>query len=385
MAIIAFYWFLTLVPSLPLLLVYFAFRRVLVSKKFEMRMLLERGQALTKYLSAYGGPQQNAGVTGEKPRDELITSIVDQIFRLRYSTLEYVPAIAFSIAANALLMILALSFAGVCLGLPLQGNLTGNSYLRDVVAGGVGALIWGTYELCERYRSEDFPPDALFTLSARLLVLGAVGAVVGAVVNDRLAWPVAFALGVLPMSAVREYVAGRARKALHLPDPSTVKAKPPFTALQGWNDELSEKLTRAKIFSVQELACTNQFQLFLRSNLDWRVILDLSDQAMLILYIGEAVEKLRPLGIRSAVELAEINWSKDDPEFFGDLTHSQSIQSIASALKMDEQSVRLLIISLSGDATVNFIGALWSDDTPDDGDEKEDGEDATPAPDENNA
>lgn len=368
---VLFCWCVTLVPSIPLLLLYFAFRRVLVSKKFEMRMLLERGEALTKYLSAYGGPQQSAGGSVKEPREKLITNIVDQIFRLRYSTLEYVPAIALCIGVNSLLMVLALSFAGIPLGLPLQDSLVNNSYLRDVIAGGVGALIWGTYELCERYRSEDFPPDALFTLSARLLVLGGVGAVVGALINDRLAWPVAFALGVLPMTTVRAFIAGRARKALQLPEPSTVKEKPSFTALQGWNDELSEKLTRAKIFSVQELACTNQFQLFLRSNLDWRVILDLSDQAMLILYIGEAIEKLRPLGIRSAVELAEINWSKDDKEFFGDMNYDQAIQSIASALKMDEQSVRLLIISLSGDATVNFIGALWSDDTPDDGNDEE--------------
>jgi hypothetical protein len=141
-----FCWLLTLIPSVPLLLVYFVFRRVLVSKKFEMRMLLERGEALTKYLSAYGGPQQNAGVPSKEAREELIASIVDQIFRLRYSTLEYLPAIAFSMGANSLLMVLVLSFAGVPLGLPLQNVLAGNSYLRDVIAGGVGALIWGTYE-----------------------------------------------------------------------------------------------------------------------------------------------------------------------------------------------------------------------------------------------
>jgi hypothetical protein len=197
-------------------------------------------------------------------------------------------------------------------------------------------------------------------------VLGGVGAVVGVIVNDRLAWPVAFGLGVLPTPAVRSYIADRTRKALSIANPSDAPAMPPLTALQGWNTELSEKLARAGISSIQELACSNQFQLFLRSNLEWRVILDLSDQAMLILYIGEAIERLRPLGIRSAVELADINWSKDDQDFFGDLTPAQSIQSIASALGMEEQSVQLLIVSLSGDATVNFLGALWSDDTPDD-------------------
>jgi hypothetical protein len=269
---------------------------------------------------------------------------------------------------TVVLIALAFSFAGVQLGLPsqLQSFLVGNAYARDVAAGGIGGLVWGIYELCERYRSGDFPPDALFTLGARLLVLGGVGAVVGVIVNDRLAWPVAFGLGVLPTPAVRSYIADRTRKALSIANPSDAPAMPPLTALQGWNTELSEKLARAGISSIQELACSNQFQLFLRSNLEWRVILDLSDQAMLILYIGEAIERLRPLGIRSAVELADINWSKDDQDFFGDLTPAQSIQSIASALGMEEQSVQLLIVSLSGDATVNFLGALWSDDTPDD-------------------
>ena len=369
-----YYWPLTLVPSLPLLFLYFAFRRVLVSKKFEMEMLLKRGETLTKYLSAYGGAWQlHSTVPLDEPRrQELISDIVDQIFALRYSTLEYVYAIAFSIVVTVTLMILAFLSIGISLGLPIsmQSGLANSTDARNVVAGGIGAFIWGFYELSERYRSEDFPPDALFTLSSKLLVVGAVGAVIGAVINDRVAWPIAFGVGALPMSAVKGYIVERTRKALKIPEPSGLDAKPPLRALQGWNVELSEKLARAGVFSVQGLACTNQFQLFLHCNLEWRVILDLSDQALLILYIGEAVEKLYPLGIRSAVELAEIDWSKDDKDYFSDgLSRDQAIQSVASALQTDEQSVKLLIRSVSEDATVNFLGALWSDDTPDDDDD----------------
>src|ERR1035438_7926682 len=59
--------------------------------------------------------------------------------------------------------------------------------------------LWGIYELCERYRTGDLPPDVIFVTGARLLFVGATGAIVGALLNDRFAWTVAFGLGVLPM------------------------------------------------------------------------------------------------------------------------------------------------------------------------------------------
>lgn len=381
MADITFFWLLTLVPSLPLLLVFWAFTRVLGSKKFEMEMLLRRGETLTKYLSAYGGTGK--GTAQEQSPEKLIQSIVEQIFRLRYSFFEYLPAILFSVLVTSALTVLALSFAGIDLGLPslLRVYLSGNSYLRDIVAGAIGALIWGIYELCERYRSGDLPPDAIFATGSRLLFVGAAGAIIGVVLNDRFAWTVAFGLGVLPVSAVRSFVVDRTRKALNLPSVSTIEAHPSFSAIQGWNTELSDKLARAGINSVQELACTNQFQLFLRSNLEWRVILDLSDQALLLLYIGDSIEKLRPLGIRSAVELAEIDWSRDDKEYFSGFSPAEAIQKISETLGLEQQGVRLLIRSISEDATVNFLGALWSDDTPDDSqdDGDEDDKDSSPA------
>jgi hypothetical protein len=368
---VRFFWLLTLAPSLPLLLLVLAFTKVLEAKKFEVRMLLQRGETLTKYLSAYGGSgSSKLAEEGKSDQDQLersIQKIVKQIFRLRYSFLEYVWAVLFNIAVNVLLVVLGLSFAGIDLKLPSQLNhyLVGNPYLQDVVAGGIGALLWGVYELSERYRFGDLSPDVIFVSGARVLFAGAAGAIVGVFTNNNFAWAFAFGLGVLPVSTTRTFVVERARKALNLPAPSHTQAEPSLTLLQGWNSELSEKLARAGVTSIQELACTNQFQLFLRSNLEWRVLLDLSDQALLMLYIGEDVRKLYPMGIRSAVEIAEIDWSEDDKTFFSGFSRDEAIQKIASALNHDELTVKLLIRSVSVDATVNFLGALWSEDTPD--------------------
>jgi hypothetical protein len=374
---ILFFWLITLAPSIPLLLVVFAFTKVLDAKKFEVQTLLQRGETLTKYLSAYGGTRSSQRTAEDKSKGEqeeqLIRNIVGQIFRLRYSVLEYVWAVIFNVSVNILLVVLGLSFAGIKLGLPdlLRGYLMGNFYLQDIVAGGIGALVWSVYELSERYRFGDLSPDVIFVAGARVLFAGSAGAIVGVFVNDRFAWAVAFGLGVLPVSYTRSFVVERARKILNLPSPTISQSKPPLTALQGWNAELLERLARAGVTSIQELACTNQFQLFLRSNLEWRVLLDLSDQALLMMYIGEDVQKLYPLGIRSAVEIAEIDWSEDDKTFFSGFTRGQAIQKIAALLNSDELSVQMLIKSISVDATVNFLGALWSEDTPDDDEDDE--------------
>lgn len=126
------------------------------------------------------------------------------------------------------------------------------------------------------------------------------------------------------------------------------------------------------------MACTNPFQIFLRSNLEWRVILDFSDQALLTLYIDKAIQNLRPLGIRSAVELAVIDWENDEDEgYFSGLDRNEVIKRIASSLNMDETATRSLIRSISDDATVRFLGSLWSYDTPDDGIEAEEDQEQT--------
>jgi hypothetical protein len=62
-------------------------------------------------------------------------------------------------------------------------------------------------------------------------------------------------------------------------------------------------------------------------------------------------QKLYPLGIRSAVELAEFDWSQDDEHFFSRLSRQEAITKIANVLGTDEISIKLLIRSISEDAT----------------------------------
>jgi hypothetical protein len=358
-------WALALVPALPLFFIYLAFRSVLDSKKFEMEMLLDRGETLTNYLAAYGGSEDSTEHKSAERQEDQIERIVGQVFRLHYPTAEYALALTLSTIVIALLVILGFSLAGLPLGLPanLKDALAGNANVRNIVSGGVGALVWSIYELVERYRSRDLPADGFFAPGIRIVVVGAVAAVISPVVNEHLAVSVAFAIGALPLSAVLDFVSRRARKQLGLPEPVTIEPIPSFNILQGWNADISQRLARSGVSSVQALACANQFELYLRSSLEWRIILDLSDQALLVLYVGDRIEKLRSTGIRTAVELAELDWSEGE-EYFNGIDRDSLIDAIGTALNLGPLEVRHLIRSVSNDATVDFLASLWSDDTP---------------------
>ena len=72
-----------------------------------------------------------------------------------------------------------------------------------------------------------------------------------------------------------------------------------------------DRLNEAGISNVQQLAFTDPLRLLVRTNLDWKVILDLVDQAFLALYVGAKIVELRSLGIRGAVELSGARENSD--------------------------------------------------------------------------
>lgn len=341
-----------------------------IPRKLEIETLLRRGATLTRYLAAYGGSAE--APIRELPSEGQTKKIVEQVFQLHYRLAEYICALIFSGIMIFVLVALAFLLAGIPLGLPedLKVALYSRPAVRNIVAGGVGALVWSIYELIERYRSRDLPADGFFAVGLRILVVGTVSAIIGVVVNDNVAAPLSFGIGALPLNNVLDYITRRTRKQLGISEPSAIQSDPSFNSLQGWNADVSQRLARAGVSTLQALACANQFELYLRSSLDWRIILDMSDQALLILYVGDRIQALRPFGIRSAVELAQLDWSEGE-EYFEGINREMLLERLGKALGLEDVEVRHLIRSVSNDATVNFLASLWSDATPSEEDDIE--------------
>ena len=167
----------------------------------------------------------------------------------------------------------------------------------------------------------------------------------------------AFAVGVFPLGDLWAWLRTRVDIAPRQ-DPvggSTLRL------IQGLETEDSrERLADEGISSVQHLAYADPVGLLFRTNLEWNVILDLIDQAILVLYLGDRVERLRPLASRCAVEFATIDnrLHSDDPK---EVALAETlVKSVAARLDLPEEAVRNLAFQLNNDPVVEFIWDHWS-------------------------
>ena len=102
----------------------------------------------------------------------------------------------------------------------------------------------------------------------------------------------------------------------------------------------------------------------MRTNIEWKIILDVIDQSILFNYIGDKLRILCPIGIRGAIEVAIIGQAL--------LSDNQQVRKRAAALvklvasRLDEadRGVLNLIEMLNEDVQVQFIRALWGEASP---------------------
>jgi hypothetical protein len=228
----------------------------------------------------------------------------------------------------------------------IQTKIWGNA-----LAGFWGAYVWGLYDCLTRFRSRSWTANSLHFTWLRLLVGPALGALAGYPFAKEYSPLVAFGLGSFPTDTLRRWLRDYVGQRLKISGEADVPVRPAWTTIQGLNPEVIERLAEADITSPCHLACAEPVGLHNKTNIEWRTLLDLIDQAILAIYLEGALEKLRPLGIRGAIEMA-ILWSRGDQS--GDM-----VRQLAKALGQEEATVKNLLQNLYEDAQVNVIWALW--------------------------
>ena len=112
--------------------------------------------------------------------------------------------------------------------------------------------------------------------------------------------------------------------------------------------QVQERLAEAGVFSAQQLAFADPLRILVRTNFDFKVILDWVDQAFLVCYVRDKRPKLALLGIRGAIELAQVE------------AGASVLPKIAAALEVTDPEVKSLIGTIHGDATTEFLSEMWS-------------------------
>ncbi len=233
-----------------------------------------------------------------------------------------------------------------------------------LVCGLLGGFLWGHYDLIRRLGMTDLTPMALYMIWLRLLVSGILGQIAGQVIPNAVGILVAFGLGTFPLGTLQGFIRNQTRKRLAVPEIGD--ETPALSKLQGMTTNIADRLDEENISSVQHLALVNPIRLLMRTNLEWTLILDLIDQAILACYVGNCFVPLRTkTGIRCALELSEIDeYFAEDASAADQATGTQLVTAIATTLKWQPVLVRNLIATLYADPQLDFIYRLWLEAFP---------------------
>jgi hypothetical protein len=196
--------------------------------------------------------------------------------------------------------------------------------------------------------------------------------------------------GVGKITDIKEWLTSRSdlkvqRAAVHQPD---------LELVQGLTRRIRDRLYDEDIDSVQSLAFTDPVRLLFRTNIEWNVILDLVDQAMLINVVGSKIDVLRPMSVRGAIEIAslyeqavapeaaeaevkDVDDTEDGPDYPSDTKNAVVLlEKIGEALGHGTPSARNIGYQMYYDPLVEFVWTHWNAARPD----RRDGDRASPAP-----
>jgi hypothetical protein len=170
--------------------------------------------------------------------------------------------------------------------------------------------------------------------------------------------PVAFALASFPLT---EMMWSFIRRRFQVDAENGRAWEPDLHLIEGLTISAKNRLLAEEIDSCQRLAFTDPVRLLFRTNIEWNVILDSVDQAMLANYVGDKIGGLRALGIRGAIELAELTSRKqengDTPTEIGNAQRMLGL--VGTVLGQGRDAAYNLSFVLNNDPQVDFIWKNW--------------------------
>jgi hypothetical protein len=273
-----------------------------------------------------------------------------------------------------------------------------------------GAFMWSVNDLVSRSRRLDFSPSDVWWANLRLTVAIPMGYAFAAVVTAGLAPFIAFALGAFPLATLNSMLRRLAVKSLNI-DTASEESPDGILKLQGINRTVVERLFNEDISTVPQLAYCDPIHLTMRSNLTFNFVSDCMNQALAWMYFADAMDTLRPLGLRGAVEILHLVERLDatpaqpkpapeqsdveiiidldtdtiavsgagahPPDYLGlaapmaraaspDETADQAkaraaLAAIAKALKQDTSTLEIALREIGEDPYTGFLRAVWND------------------------
>jgi hypothetical protein len=177
--------------------------------------------------------------------------------------------------------------------------------------------------------------------------------------NESISLLLSFSIGGFPLFTIKKFLQGIVNKFLS--KETKVKLdeeieEVDFKDLDGLHYIHAKRLQEENILCNCNLAFCDPILLYMRTNLEWKVILDLIDQSILHIYVHENLPKLRKVGIRGAIEAANLYSEYDENK---DEYSLATINYIASILKIDKDCTLYLLKTIFDDIHLQNVWDLW--------------------------
>jgi len=222
-----------------------------------------------------------------------------------------------------------------------------------------GAYMWVVSDFILRARRMDFSPADVLWGTLRLFIAVPLGLSVGSLAKPDVLAFVAFGLGAFPLETIQTFLRQLSAKSLNI-EIGTVQNSE-LLRLDGVDQILVERLAHEDIASIAQLAYCDPIQLTMRTNLSFNSIVDLVNQALAWVYIGEKLPLIRALGFRGAYEVRQFCEDLGLPESNTDRTNAQNIiEEIAQRLGVTQDKMWYVITTIAYDPYTDFIYRTWS-------------------------
>lgn len=339
-------WIAAVLPGIFYVVLCVVYRGLLDGRKAEIRAIMGRGSTFQKYIMAFS--------TSRMSRDETLASL----FAESYGPRRYVTPVFELFLVNFVAVVIFLVKAGFSMLPPDLQHIVAKVPPESLAALG-GSMLWGMYESVQRFEILDLSPASLHYLALRVLLTPAIAPLFGAAFSDSLKYLIAFGIGAFPVQTILDFLKGQARSKLQITGQAEPVEAPTLHKLQGMTSSMLQRLQNEGFESAEHVAGADPFKLLLKTNLEWKVILDIIDQAILFDYIGEGMGLIRPLGIRGSIEIATIQQDLLDEAQRDEAL--KLVAAIARVVNQDELGIRNLIRNAYEDVQVNLIWALWGE------------------------
>lgn len=292
----------------------------------------------------------------------------DADFKAGNSHKDYVwPVLLFSFLCGlGWLLVLQRVFPGI----PGLGDIS-SFFPVGFAYGFIGAYFASLLTVFESFRRYDLNPHVYQSQSFRLM-FSSFAAYVISLVTPSVSVPlVALGIGMFPLESTWSFITERAAQLVGASKPE-VEVGEGLAKIQGLEDKRNRrKLLDVDISTVQALATSDPFMLFLETTFSLRAIVDMIDKAILYLYIGDKIVELREHGINGIIELVTLAKLAKKQRAFDNAPHEglnplfekldveKVMREIGEVLKQDPVVLKTFIYNMESDPMVTLIYNIW--------------------------